>query len=304
MWVSYILISAVILAFFDISRKAAIRDNAIFPVLTVSNFVYLALLTIFFAFTGDLREIVTTTTSRELLLILIKSLIVPIEWVATLYAFRMLPISSCVPIYASSPFWVILGAMAVYHEIPTGMQAIGMVVILAGYVVFALAGIEKGQKRGGAFVKGISICLLGVIGGAASSVYDKWLVNPQYDTLKPEKLQLVFIFFMFLWAFAATITERIIAKAKKVKGDVTAQSIPFRMCWAVPAIGFFLVISDWFYFKAASEPGTMISIVTLLRRLNVVMTFILGLVIFREKCNIGKVLSLLLIIIGAALLSV
>ncbi len=302
MWVVYILISAVILAFFDISRKAAIRDNAILPVLTISNFVYMVLLAIFFALTGDLGAIVATTTSRELLLIFIKALTIAVEWVATLYAFRTLPISTCVPVYASSPFWVILGAMAVYHESPTGKQAIGMVVILAGYIVFAMAGREKGGDKDGVFIKGILICLLGVIGGAASSVYDKWLVNPEYDTINPEKLQLVFIFFMFVLALFGTIAERIVSKVWAARGDVV-KTIPLRMCWAIPAIGFFLVISDWFYFRAAAEPGTLISIVTLLRRLNVVITFVLGLVIFHEKNSMGKILSLLLIIAGAVLLS-
>jgi transporter family protein len=62
------------------------------------------------------------------------------------------------------------------------------------------------------------------------------------------------------------------------------------------------VAADWFYFSAMSEPGTPISIVSLLRRSNVIVSFGLGTIIFHEQNIKRKAYALAVLILGVAIL--
>jgi len=48
-------------------------------------------------------------------------------------------------------------------------------------------------------------------------------------------------------------------------------------------ISVFLCMADWIYFYALTLPGAMISIVSMVRRSNVLVTFAAGWLIFKEK---------------------
>ena len=73
---------------------------------------------------------------------------------------------------------------------------------------------------------------------------------------------------------------------------------PFHWSWAIPLISVFLSLADFAYLVALSEQGAMISIVSMVRRGSVVISFLCGAVLFHERNLRSKAIDLAFILIG------
>lgn len=76
------------------------------------------------------------------------------------------------------------------------------------------------------------------------------------------------------------------------------KSTPFVWHWNIVFISVFLIIADWIYFYALSFPDSMISIVSMIRRSNVLVTFVAGALFFHEKNLKSKAVDLFLVLLG------
>ena len=88
------------------------------------------------------------------------------------------------------------------------------------------------------------------------------------------------------------ITVAIIALANGKK------ALCWHWSWFIPAISVLLSAADMAYFIALSESDAMISVVSMIRRSSVVVSFVCGAMLFREKNLRSKAIDLLLILIG------
>lgn len=57
----------------------------------------------------------------------------------------------------------------------------------------------------------------------------------------------------------------------------------FQFRWAIVGIAFFLCLSDFLYFYALSIPESMISVVSVIRRSGIIVSFMAGGLFFKEK---------------------
>ena len=73
---------------------------------------------------------------------------------------------------------------------------------------------------------------------------------------------------------------------------------PFHWHWSIPLISIFLSAADFVYFYALSLDGSMISVVSMIRRGSVIVSFLFGALLFREKNLRSKAIDLLLVLIG------
>ena len=73
---------------------------------------------------------------------------------------------------------------------------------------------------------------------------------------------------------------------------------PFKWHWSIPLISIFLSCADFVYFYALGLDGAMISIVSMIRRGSVIVSFLFGAMIFHEKNLKAKLFDLLLVIIS------
>jgi drug/metabolite transporter (DMT)-like permease len=80
------------------------------------------------------------------------------------------------------------------------------------------------------------------------------------------------------------------------------QTTPFHWNWCIVLISIFLSAADFVYFYALSLDGAMISIVSMVRRASVVVSFLFGAMIFKEKNLRSKAIDLLLILLGMVFL--
>lgn len=136
----------------------------------------------------------------------------------------------------------------------------------------------------------VGFLFLGTLIGAASGLYDKYLL--QELALPPFTLQFWFTFYgaglqLGLWWWL-------------VRGMPAKGPLEFRG-WIV-LVGSLLVVADQFYFEAVASEGALISVVSVVRRSNVLVSFAFGAVLFRERLLGQKALALAGVLVGLVLL--
>jgi drug/metabolite transporter (DMT)-like permease len=231
---------------------------------------------------------VTGSDFRTVELIAVKSLLVGGSWIFGYYAMRALPISSMSPIRASAPFWTLIGAIAFFGERPNAWQAVGMAAILAGYAGFSIVGRSEGMP----FTRhaGVWLAFAATLTGAASALFDKFLL--QACRIPRTVVQFWFCVALMIVLGALLAIQRFMGLHRT----------PFRWRWSIPAVGLLLVAADWLYFRALSEPGVPISVVSLIRRSNVVLAFAGGFLLFGDSNFRAKTGALMAILAGVAIL--
>ena len=131
-------------------------------------------------------------------------------------------------------------------------------------------------------------CVAGAtIMGAVSGLYDKHIMK----SLSPMFVQSWFNFYQMV---TMTIICSLLWFPKRHQGTA------FRWSWAIPLISIFICIADFAYFTSLHEADSMISVVSLVRRSSVIVSFTCAALIFKERNLKAKALDLALILLGMA----
>lgn len=295
-WLLLAALSAVFLGLYDVAKKAALDDNAVLPVLflcSLSGLAFLCPVAWLSYATPYLSQrygiYIAPMSAFGHLLVLAKAGIVTLSWVLTFFAIKHLPISLASPIRASAPLFTVLGAVTLFGEAPSSAQLGGMVLILLSYFAFSLIG----RKEGIHFGKNRWVWMLfaGTLVGSVSGLYDKHLM--QAVSLDPMSVQFWFTLynaivqgFIVLWAW---VPQR-------------RQSTPLRFRASIVLVGLLLLLADNVYFRALAVDGALVSVVSTIRRSNVVISFALGSLVFREKQRYVKAFALGGVLVGVAML--
>lgn len=287
MWMLLILGSAVALGLYDVSKKHVVAGNPVMPVLFVTTLCGSGFYLLMSWLSGAIPAYLGLST-RFHLLVIGKTFLVAGSWVAIYCALRELPISIVSPIRASSPFWVCIGGVLLYHEIPAPLQAAGMVLILIGYYLFSVAGNLEGIsfRRH----RGIHLVFIGTLLGACSGLYDKYLLGRMQ--LSKDAMQFWFSLDMVILLGLAWLVVRLV----RGKGPAV------RWRWSIPVTGILLIVADWLYFYSLSFPDSRISLISLLRRCSVIVSFTAGSIFFHDVNLKRKAVALGVILLGVMLL--
>ena len=173
-WLGWILSSCVVLSLYDLSKKASVRGNAVFPTLLGSTAAGWLAVTAFLVWRGAFAAALGTSPANVALLLL-KSCIVGASWTATYMALRTLPITFAAPIRATGPLWTLLGAIVLFSEVPTAVQAAGMAMIVVGCVLFSRSAAKEGIDFWRS--RAVLYAFLGTVLGSCSALYDKHLLK-------------------------------------------------------------------------------------------------------------------------------
>lgn len=295
-WISLAVLSALFLGLYDVAKKAALDGNAVLPVLFLCSLSGAALVLPAGALTlaapeqaARLGVLVESLSARGHALVLAKACIVTLSWVLTFFAIKHLPLSLASPLRATAPLFVVLGAVLFLGERPTAGQWLGIGIVLAAYVGFSALGREEGIH----FSKNrwVWLLLAGTLVGAASGLYDKHLL--QSARLPPMAVQ-------FWFTLDNAALQGLIAGL--AWWPRRAAGTPFRWRWAIVAVGALLLVADNLYFRALASPAALIAIVSLIRRSNVVVSFAVGGLAFRERNRLRKAGALAGLLAGVVLL--
>ena len=289
-WTAWILLSAVFLALYDLAKKASVRDNAVLPVLLCSTCCGCAAFVAGVAVCGKLPEVLASVGGRALGLAAIKSVIVSTSWIFTFMALRTLPITIATPIRASAPALVFVAAFFLYGEVPSWIQAVGMLAVFGGYFAFSWAGKHEGID----FFRNHAVwcAIAGACFSALSSLWDKYVF--QVAAAPVETVQ-------FLFQIGLVLVYALVLGGQRLLG-LHHDRFEFRP--TIPLVGVLLAMADWLYFRGLAVPDAPISVGSLLRRFSVVITFVLGAKFFHETNLKRKALALAAILVGVILLCV
>ena len=289
-WTVWILLSSFFLALYDLAKKASVRENAVLPVLLCSTCCGCAAFVVGLGVCGKIPEVLASTSGWALGLAAIKSVIVATSWVFTFYALRTLPITIATPIRASAPALVFVAAFFLYGEIPSWVQAIGMLAVFGGYFAFSWAGKHEGID----FFRNKAVwsAIAGACFSALSSIWDKYVF--QVAAAPVETVQ-------FFFQIGLVIVYALILSGQRL---LKLPHDRFEFRFTIPFVGILLAMADWLYFKGLAVPDAPISVGSLLRRFSVVITFVLGARFFHETNLKRKALALAAILVGVILLCI
>ncbi|MCA9198882.1 MAG: DMT family transporter [Planctomycetales bacterium] len=276
----------------------AVKDNAVRPVLFYSvltgAIIWLPLLVAshFKWLPEEMRWLqVDATGGIDHLLLAIKSAIVGASWGFAYAALKHLPITIASTIRATSPLWTILIATLFLDERPSLLQWSGVALILSSFYAFSLVGKREGIhfRRN----KWVACMMAATILAACSALYDKYLL--QRMDYSPATVQAWFSVYLVLVTLPFYVHW--------VRAERRKRTDPFQWRSVIPWIGILLLITDFLYFTALEQPDAMISLVSPLRRTSVLVTFLYGIRMLKEKSYKPKAVCLAGMLAGVFLLS-
>lgn len=300
MWLSLAFLSAALLGCYDVFKKHSLRDNAVIPVLLL-NTVFCSLFFLPFILGSSCGWIsegsqwfVPTGDMSMHGLILLKAVIVLSSWILGYIGIKHLPITIVGPINATRPVMVLIGAMFVFGERLNVWQWAGVLVALLSFYLLSRSGRREGINF--SHNRWIYCVVFAAILGAVSGLYDKYLLSPLsqggqgLDRMAVQgwynlyQCGMMWMVFFSMWY------------------PMRRRTTPFKWKHSIVLISVFLTMADFMYFYALSMPDALVSVVSMIRRGSVVVSFVFGAWLFREKNLRAKAFDLLLVLLSMVLL--
>lgn len=302
MWLFLSFVSAFLLGFYDVFKKRSLTGNALIPVLTL-NTLFCSLI---FSplIIGSLTGLIHSGSAFYIpsggwamhKYILLKSLIVLSSWTLGYAGMKHLPLTIVGPINATRPVMTLIGALIIFGERLNLWQWAGVILAMVSFLMLS----SSSRKEGIRFVHNKWIvCVVGAaLLGAVSALYDKFLMTPAalggmgmnklavQSWYNVYQLGLMLIVLLTVWLPERKKTDRFVWRPEIV------------------CISIFLSAADFMYFYALSMDGAMISIVSMVRRSSVIVSFTCGALIFHEHNLRSKAIDLVMVLLGMLCLAI
>ena len=275
MWIWMALASAVLLGVYDVAKKAALKHNDIYAILLVAT----GLSALF------VSPFLTWGNGADHLRLIFKAVLVTASWVSGMIALKLLPITTVSTFKTSRPMFVVVFSIILFGERLNWVQWLGVVAVLVALWLLSVNSEREGISFKGN--KGFWALLISVLTGVASALWDKHILAGMHPL------------FVQSWTnIYITALLALIILARRSRGLEGA----FRWDWTLLLIAIFITAADMLYFFSLKEDGSMLSVVSLIRRSAVIITFALGAILFKEKRIAQKAGVLVLMLAGVVLL--
>ncbi|MBO4742434.1 MAG: EamA family transporter, partial [Bacteroidales bacterium] len=200
---------------------------------------------------------------------------------------KNLPLTTVSTIKGSRPVFVVLFSILLFGEQLNWMQWVGI-----GLVFIALWLLGR-TSRGDASVKarrtGFIFMGISIVTGVASALYDKHIIAD----MEP----------MFVQSWTNLFITIILALCVGVKAIIDGDKREkIRWDWTLLIVALLITGADALYFFSLKQPGALLSVISVVRRASVLVTFICGAILFKEGNIKAKALNMLLLACGVVLL--
>ena len=285
MWLAFAFLSAFLLGFYDVSKKYSLRDNAVIPILFL-NTLFCSIIFLPLAFQTPFGG---WEVQRYIVL---KAFIVLSSWLLGYIGIKHLPITIVGPINATRPVMILVGALIIFGERLNLWQWAGVVLAILSFFLLS----RSGKKEGIDFKHNRWImCTIGAsVMGAVSGLYDKYLLANSGGIGLPRLT--VLCWFNIYQALMMGVMLLLLWWPNR------KNYTPFRWRWSILLISVFLSMADYAYFYSLSLDGALISVVSMVRRSSVLVSFMLGASLFHEKNLRSKAIDLVLVLLSMVLL--
>ena len=299
-WLLLAFLSAVLLGFYDVFKKKALSGNSVIPVLFLNTLFcscFFLPFIILSATTGVLDNTIFHVSSGGWEVhryILLKSCIVLSSWICGYFAMKHLPLTIVGPINATRPVMVLVGAMLVFGEELNLYQWIGVLLAITSFYL-----LSRSSKKEGIDFKHnrwLFLLVLAALLGAVSGLNDKYLMAPVTAGGVGLDKMMVQGWYNVYQCFMMGVVLLLIWYPTRHR------TTPFHWSWSIEGISVFLCMADFVYFYALSKPEALISIVSMVRRGSVLVSFLFGAFVFHEKNLKGKAVDLALVLLSMVFL--
>lgn len=296
MWVGVAFLSALMLGLYDVAKKRSLMGNAVVAVLWFNTLIStLIFLPVVFDSEFSLGILENTALSYEPekpfshLLVAIKAVITLSSWLCGYYAMKHLPLSIVGPVNATRPVVVLIGAVLLFGERLNGWQWSGVLLTIASLYLLSLSSKKENVR----FLSRHAVAMFAaMLLGAVSGLFDKYIISQH--SLDPMFVQSWFSIYQL------AIMSLLLLLIWYPRRDIDK----FHWSWAIPLISIFVSMADFCYYHAIDMEGSMIAIISMIRRFSVVVSFICAALIFGEKNLRSKALDIVLILVGMILLAI
>ena len=203
---------------------------------------------------------------------------------------KHLPLTIVGPINATRPVMVLVGALLLFGERLNLWQWVGVTLAVVSFLMLS----RSSKKEGIDFKHDHWIWM--IVGsaamGAVSGLYDKYLMAPVSEGgagLDRMMVQSWYNIYQCLMMGAMLLL---------LWWPHRDKTTPFTWKWSIIGVSIFLSTADFMYFYSLSLPDAMISIVSMIRRGSVIVSFLFGAMLFHEKNLKAKAVDLALVLLG------
>ena len=300
MWLVLAFLSAAFLGIYDSLKKKALKDNAVIPILFLntlfSSVIFLPFI-IISATTDWLDGTIFHVPGGGWEVhryIVLKALIVLSSWILGYFGMKHLPLTIVGPVNATRPVMVLIGALLFFGERLNLWQWAGVSLAVISFMMLS----RSGKKEGIDFKHNHWVYMIvgAALLGAVSGLYDKYLMAPADEGGIGLDRMMVQSWYNIYQCFMMLCMLMLLWWPKR------HETTPFHWDMAILGVSIFLSTADFMYFYALSLPASMISIVSMIRRGSVIVSFLCGAVFFHEKNLKAKTLDLLLVLLGMVFL--
>ena len=275
MWLWMALASAVFLGVYDVAKKAALKRNGVYYILLVATALSALLVSPFLSW----------GTGADHLHLIFKAVLVTTSWVSGMIALQLLPITTVSTFKTSRPMFVVVFSIILFGERLNWVQWLGVAAVLVALWLLSVNSEREGISFKGN--RGFWALLLSVFSGVASALWDKHILTGMQPL------------FVQSWTnIYITLMLAGIILLRAARGQKEA----FKWDWTLVLIAVLITAADMLYFFSLKEDGSMLSVVSLIRRSAVIITFALGAILFKEKRIAQKAGVLVLMLAGVVLL--
>lgn len=296
MWVGVAFLSALMLGLYDVAKKRSLTGNAVVAVLwfntLISTILFLPVVLdseFSLGLFTDTALCYEPTTTFSHLLVAVKAVITLSSWICGYYAMKHLPLTIVGPVNATRPVVVLVGAVLLFGERLNLWQWGGVLLTIASLYLLSVSS----KRENISFSSRHAVAMfMAMLLGAVSGLFDKYIISEH--SLDPMFVQSWFS----IYQLAIMTLLLLLLWYPRRKTDI------FHWTWAIPLISIFVSLADYCYYHAIDMDGSMIAIISMVRRFSVVVSFLCAALIFGEKNIKSKALDMVLILIGMILLGI
>lgn len=281
MYIFLVFASALVLGVYEVLKKVSLKKSDIYEVL------------FFYCMSGFLLSIVFSrnmfsVSLLDILFVLLKSGIIVVNWLLVMKALKKLDVGVVVPFSLLNTILVVFGSHFIYKEDITWIHFVSLLIISIGIIFITRLNNKNESKKEKGYFQAFAFLLGSCVLGSASGLLDKYLVN-----IRGIESSLVLSWFLLF----NTIIYGIIylCKNKKINFKVIIDNY-----WVV-FTGISIALADILYYTAISIEDAQLSIISIVRKMSVVVSTVLASIFLKEKKLVKKILILGFMLIGVAL---
>ncbi len=298
MWIALILFYGIFKGFREALKKKAMENRSVAEVLFFYTlFAFLLVI----PFSQDAFSV----SWRAHVLIFLKSFVIFLAWICALNSIKRLPLSIyCVTDMGRMLFSILFGVVLL-GETLGWLDGVGILLVLVGITLVNLrsgkgAGIEERPKK-----RILLLVLISCILNATSGTMDKWLLStrpePKWfigiEQISASQVQFWYMLYLVVLYGIYFFTTSLVKKEKiHIKRNILSPVI-----WTLSLL---FIVADRMLFVANSDPASRVIVMTVIKQCSVIVTIILGKLIYKEKHILYRTLCAILIVCGIVITAI